>query len=187
MEQLEVRPAKHAVSGYVGDHESGAASAVQPMQRLIEIAALPRPATRGELAAFDIQTDGDPLLVAINYLLTPLGALQRGGTDVHSSAPGSECPLQRVIIANAAGQLDIQPEVCDELGHDLGIVATAEGGIQVDQVNPLRAGFLPALGSSPGVPEPSLRTGLTLDQLHRLSSRDVDRRQEYEPVSPSAV
>jgi hypothetical protein len=46
---------------------------------------------------------------------------------------------------------------------------------------------LPALGSSAGVPEPFLRTGLALDQLHRLSSRDVDRRQEYEPVSPSAV
>jgi hypothetical protein len=77
--------------------------------------------------------------------------------------------------------------VSGELGDDLGIAATAEGGVQIDQVNPLRAGILPALDSSAWITEPFLRIRLALDQLHRLSSRDIDRRQEYEPVSASAL
>jgi hypothetical protein len=72
-----------------------------------------------------------------------------------------------------------------ELGHDLGIAAASEGGVQIDQVNPLGARILPALGSSARVTEPLFRTGLALDQLHRQSSGDVDRRQKYEPVGPS--
>jgi hypothetical protein len=44
---------------------------------------------------------------------------------------------------------------------------------------------LPAFGSSAWITEPFLRISLALDQLHRLSSRDIDRRQEDEPVGPS--
>jgi hypothetical protein len=46
---------------------------------------------------------------------------------------------------------------------------------------------LPALGSGAWITESFLRIRLPLDQLHRLSSRDVDRRQQYEPVSASAL
>jgi hypothetical protein len=62
-----------------------------------------------------------------------------------------------------------------ELEDDLGVAAAPEGGVQVDQVNPLRARVLPPFGSSAWVTEPLLGPGATLDQLHSLSSGDIDR------------
>jgi hypothetical protein len=41
------------------------------------------------------------------------------------------------------------------------------------------------LGSSAWITEPLLRAGATLDQLHSLSSSDIDRRQQHEPAGPS--
>ena len=110
-QQVQVRPGQHAVGVDVGDHEASAARPVQPVQRLVQIAALPGPAAGGKLAAADVEADGDPLAVAVDDLLAPLGSLQRGRADVDPGASGGQRPLQRFVVADAAGELDVQPQV----------------------------------------------------------------------------
>ena len=110
------------------------------------------------------------------------GLLQRGGADVDPGAAGGQRPLQRLVVPDAAGQLDVQPEVRGDLGDDLGVVAPAERGVQVDQVDPLGTGVLPALRGCPRVAEPLLRPGPALDELDGLTAGDVDRGQQDESI-----
>jgi hypothetical protein len=49
-------------------------------------------------------------------------------------------------------------------------------------MDPFGAGILPALGCGTWVAEALLRAGTALDQLHRLATRDVNRRQQNKPV-----
>ena len=88
-------------------------------------------------------------------------------------ARSSDC-----VVPDAAGDLDVEPELGGDLGDDLGVVAAAERGVQVDQVDPLRAGVLPALRGRSRIAEPLLRSGPALDELHGLTAGDVDRRQQ---------
>ena len=67
-----------------------------------------------------------------------------------------------------------------DLGDDLGVAAAAEGGVQIDQVDPLRAGVGPALGRGPRVPELLLGPGHALDELDGLPVRDVDGGQQHQ-------
>jgi hypothetical protein len=69
-----------------------------------------------------------------------------------------------------------------ELGDDLGVIATSEGSVQVNQMDPFGTGVLPALGCCTWVAEALLRAGTALDQLHRLTTGDVNRRQQNKPV-----
>ena len=171
-------PAQHAVGGDVGDDEAGAAGAVEPVEGLVELAALRRPAAGGEPGAADVEADGDPVAVGGDDLLAPLRALEGGGADVDPAAAGGQRPLEGLVVADAAGQLHLHAQVGDDLGDDLGVAALAEGGVEVDQVDPLRAGVLPALGGGPRVPEHLLRAEPTLDQLDRLAAGDVDGGQQ---------
>ena len=59
----------------------------------------------------------------------------------------------------------------------------AEGGVEVDQVDPLGAGLLPAQRRLDGVAEALLRPGDALHELHRLPVGDVDGGQQLEVVS----
>ena len=74
-----------------------------------------------------------------------------------------------------------------ELSHtqglmDKSIAIMEKNGVQVDQMDPLRSRILPALGCRPRITESLFRAGAPLNQLHRLSAGDVDRRQQDEPV-----
>ena len=70
-----------------------------------------------------------------------------------------------------------------DLGDDLGVVATAERGVEVDQVHPLGPGVLPALGRGPRVAEPLLRAGPALDELDGLAAGDIDCGQQHQAIS----
>jgi len=108
--------------------------------------------------------------------------LKRRCADIDPGAPTCQRALEGLVIANTAGQLDVQPQVRGDLGDDLGIVSASEGSIQVDQMDPLGPCILPPLSRCPRITEPLLRAGAALDQLHSLAACDVDRRQQYEPV-----
>ncbi len=60
------------------------------------------------------------------------------------------------------------------------LFATPERSVQVDQVQPLGAGLLPAQRGLDRVTEPLLGPGHPLDQLNGLSAGDVDGRQQLE-------
>ena len=69
------------------------------------------------------------------------------------------------------------------LGLQLAVVAAAERGVEVDQVQPLGAGLLPAQRRLDRVAEPLLGAGDALDQLDGLAARDVDGGQQLEVVA----
>ena len=105
------------------------------------------------------------------------GLLQRGGADVDPAAAGGQRGRQRLVVADAAGQLDLDVERADDLGQQLAVVPAAEGGVEVDQVDPLRARLLPAQRGLDRVAEALLRAGHALHQLDGLAAGDVDGGQ----------
>ena len=59
-------------------------------------------------------------------------------------------------------------------------MAAAEGGVEVDEVDPLGARLLPAQRRLDRVTEALLGAGDALDELHGLTARDVDGGQQLE-------
>ena len=87
---------------------------------------------------------------------------------------------ERLVVADAAAHLDLDVEGADDLGLQLAVVAAAERRVEVDQVDPLRAGLLPAQRGLDRVAEPLLGAGHALDELDGLAVGDVDGGQQLE-------
>ena len=68
----------------------------------------------------------------------------------------------------------------DDLGQQLAVGATAERGVEVDEVHPLGPVGLPLQGGLDRVAVGRLRARLALDQAHGLAVGDVDGGQELE-------
>src|SRR5690606_5448415 len=136
-QQVEVRAAQGAVLGDVGDDVAGAAVGVQPGEHLPQVPALPGPAAGGQRRAADVEPDGDAVTVLGDDPGGPLRVLQRGGAEVHPLGAGVQRPGQALVVADAAGQLDGDVEVGDDVREQLGVRAAAEGGVEVDEVDPL--------------------------------------------------
>src|SRR5690606_1787357 len=84
------------------------------------------------------------------------------------------------VVADAARQLDVDPArgVLDDLLDDGVVVTAPEGGVEVDEVDPLGALVGPLLGRVDGVAEIRLSAGLPLGEAHRLAVGDIHRGQE---------
>src|SRR5699024_9303834 len=135
-EELEVRTGEHPIAGDVGDHEPGAAGGVEALQRRHQVTTLPGPTAGGELVTADVQADGDPVAVLGDDALHPVGVLQGGGADHHAAAAGGQRAVQARLIADPAGQFDVDPTGLDHPGQHAGVGSPPEGGVQVDQVQP---------------------------------------------------
>ena len=70
--------------------------------------------------------------------------------------------------------------VADDPGQQLAVGAAAEGGVEVDQVHPLRAVALPGQRGLERVAVGGLAAGLALDQAHGLAVGDVDGGEELQ-------
>ena len=144
-QQVDVGAAERAVLGDVRDDVAGAAVGVQAGERLPEVAALLRPAAGGEGGAAHVQPDGDAVAV-------------RGDRPAGSSPGSSSAAVPRLTrahpVARAASRLAssrIPPlsstrtsRVPTTRREQLGVGAAAERGVEVDEVDPLGAGGLPA-------------------------------------------
>ena len=86
---------------------------------------------------------------------------------------------RRVNIGTAA-HLDLDVERPDDPRLELPVVPVAEGGVEVDEVDPLRPGLLPAQRRLDRVAEPLLRPVDALHQLDGLAALDVHGGQELE-------
>ena len=179
-EELEVRPLEHAVLVHVGDHVAGAALGVEPGQHLVEVAALASPSARREGAAAHVETDCHAVAPRGDGGGAPLRLLEGGGADVHPAAAGGHGGGERVVVPDAAAQLDPDVDPADDGGQELAVVAASERRVEVDQVDPLGAGLLPAQRRLDRVAEALLGPRHALDELHRLAARDVDGRQQLE-------
>src|SRR5690606_6899777 len=127
-EQVEVGAGQHAVGGDVGDHVPGAAGLVQPVQRLVPVAALTGPAAGGQPGAADVQADRDPVAVGGDDLGAPVRALECRGADVDPGTAGAQGALQTGVVPDAAGQFDLELGVVlaqagDHVGDQSRIVA----------------------------------------------------------------
>ena len=68
-------------------------------------------------------------------------------------------------------------------GEQVAVVAAPEGGVEVDEVDPLRPRLLPAQGRLDRVTEALLRAGDALHELDGLAACDVDGGQQLEASS----
>src|SRR5699024_9178765 len=126
-QQVDVGALQGAVLGDVGDHVAHAAGFVEALEGLPQIAALTGPATGGQGGAAHVQADGDAVAVLGDHLSSPLRVLERGGAQVHAAAAGGQGRGQRVVVADPAGELDVEVDGRDHLGQHRGVAAAAEG------------------------------------------------------------
>src|SRR5215217_3271170 len=107
------------------------------------------------------------------------------GTDVDPSAAGRQRALEAGVVPDAAGEFDVEAGLSHDLRDELGVGAAAEGGIQIDQMQPFSTGALPALDGRPGITEPLLGARHALDQLYGLAPGDIHGRQQDQPCAGS--
>ena len=110
----------------------------------------------------------------------PLGVLQGGGAEVDPAAAGGQRRSEGLVVADAAGQLDLHVERPDDRGQQVAVGAAAERGVEVDQVHPLGAGVLPGERRRERVAVRRLGAGLALDEADGLTVGDVDGGQQHE-------
>ena len=177
-QQGQVGAGERAVAQDVGDDVPGAAGLLQPVEHLEEVAALPRPAARGELVAAHVEPDRDPVAVLGADAVAPLRVLQRGGAEVDPGRAGRQRRPQRRVVADAAGQLDLHVEPAHDVGEQLGVGAAAERGVEVDEVDPLGALPLPGERGLERVAVVRFAAGGALNEADRLAVGDVDGGQE---------
>ena len=108
------------------------------------------------------------------------GRLERGGAEVHPAAAGGQGRGERLVVADAAGELHVDVELADHPGEQLAVAAAAEGGVEVDQVHPLGAVALPGHGRLERVAVGGLAAGLPLHQADGLAVGDVDGGEQLQ-------
>ena len=88
--------------------------------------------------------------------------------------------VERLVVADAARQLDRDVELADHLGEQFTVGAAAERGVQVDEVDPLGAVALPTHGGVQRGAVLGFAAGLALYQADGLAVDDVDSGQKYQ-------
>ncbi len=113
----------------------------------------------------------------------PLRLLERGGAEVDPGAAGGQRRRQGVVVADAAAHLDGDVELPDDAGQQLAVRPAAEGGVEVDQVDPRGAVGLPLQGGLERVAVGRLRPRLPLHEADGLPVGDVDGGQQDQGLS----
>ena len=105
------------------------------------------PAVGGDLAVLGIQADDDVAAEGAAGVFQEARVLDRGGADDHVAQAVVEIALDGVEVADAAAELhrDLVADLAQD-GLDRGLVTrlAGKGAVQVDQMQPARAGFEPA-------------------------------------------
>jgi hypothetical protein len=121
---------------HVRDDISPASVRIQASQSVPEIAAVLRPAAGRERLTPDIQADRDPLGVSRYRRSHPFWRLKGGRSEVHPRGSGGQGRGERTLVADAPRQLYRNPDSSHDLGEQFPVVAAAERGVEVDQVDP---------------------------------------------------
>ena len=183
LQQLKIGALEHAVLVDVGDDVASASLAVETLEGLPEVTALLRPAARRKRGAANIETDGDPVAILGNGRSGPLRVLQCCRAEVDPAAAGRQRGRQALGVTDATRHLDLDVEATDDAGEQLTVGAAPEGGVEVDQVDPLGTLVLPRPGGLPRVAELAAGAGDPLDELDRLPAGDIDGWQELKANS----
>ena len=127
-----------------------------------------------------VQADGHLVVEPVDHLGAPLGLLQGGGADVDPARAGVQGGGEGLGAANTTRDLDVDVEITGDATNDLGVGPMTEGGVQVDDVQPLRTSTLPCGGDLHRVAEDALGAVHPLSQLHGATVLDVDGGQQDE-------
>ena len=118
--------------------------------------------------------------MGIDDLFAPFRSFQGGGTDVHPSTPGAEGQLQGRVIPDSPGEFNVYIQCANDLGEQSGVGATPEGGVEINQMNPGRAFFLPPECRCQRIPEFLLGTCNALDELDGPTILHIDCGQQLQ-------
>ena len=111
----------------------------------------------------------------------PLGVLERRGAEVDALGADLERVLERLVVADAARELDVDAaHLADRLLQDRRVRAAAERRVEVDEVDPLGALIGPVHGRVDGVAVVRLGARLALRQADSLAAGDVDGRKQHQ-------
>ena len=132
-----------------------------------------------------VQAESDPLAVSGDRPCTPGRVVECCRCEDDSRAPGGQRLRQRGVVADAARQFHLDVQLTDDGGEQLGIGATAECGIEVDQVDPLRATGLPRARRVERSTVLGLAPGGALRKSNRLTSGHIDSGQQCEGHRPN--
>src|SRR4051812_3765249 len=180
-QQVEVRAGQRAVSADVGHDVTGTTIGVQPRQHVEQFAALLGPSARSECGAAHVEPHRDPLTVPGDGVAYPVRSLQGCGADVDPSRAGGEGGLQRLVVADAPGELNGHVKLADHRAQQLGIAPPTERRVEVHEVDPPRAIDLPLQGRVERIAVRRLGAGPALNETHRQAVGNVDGRQQLEP------
>src|SRR3984885_10689833 len=110
-QQVEIGSGQGAVFGDIGDDETRTAFAVKAFQHFPQVAAVGLPAAPPQpvitVDDLHVQTYRDFVAVIGDRLGTPRRVFQRGRPEIDSGTAGRERGRQRRVVANTAGQFDI--------------------------------------------------------------------------------
>jgi hypothetical protein len=176
-----------AVLGDIGDDVPGAAVAFQAFEHLPQVTAVADPAAPAQpvlpIDLLHIQPDRDPLAVLRDRPRAPLRVFEGGGAEVDPGATGGHRGLQRFVVADPAGQFDGDIEFADDPGEQFTVGATAERGVQIDQMDPFGAVLLPRQGRVAGRTVTGFAARRALYQADGLSIGDIDSGQQHKTHS----
>ena len=139
VQQMVIGAAHHAVLRHVGDDIARAPLGIETINRLPQITTIASPATCRKRVTANVERNGDLIAVFANDTSTPVWVLQRRSADVDAGRTCRKGSLERLVIANATGQLHLEIEAANDASEELGIRPATEGSIQIHEVNPLRA------------------------------------------------
>ena len=145
-EAVDIRPGQHAVASDLGhDHRGrtmgrGRSHQVdKPRARVLEPAAHPH------VAVAVVEADGDAAGMAGSQSFDEVGALDGCSTDHDSTHAEAEERVRDVVVAHTTAALHRRPDGTHDRGHRLTVVASTACGVEVDDVDPRRAGGLELL------------------------------------------
>jgi hypothetical protein len=73
----------------------------------------------------------------------PLRVLQGRGAEVDAGAPGGQGGGEAAVVADAAAELDLDVEPPDDVREQGGVRTAPEGGVEINEMDPLGTGLLP--------------------------------------------
>src|SRR5690606_27426861 len=179
-QQFNVRSSQGAILGHVGHDVAGTAGIFKACQHVPEVAAVLGPAVAGQSGAANVHAHRDLVAVACNGLLGPFRVFQCCGTEVDSGCAEFKCPIQRSIVADAAGELDLDVQFLGDALDNVHVAATVKGRVQVNQMQPFCSGVLPRKRRFQRIAVSGFRTGFALNQAYCLAASDIYSRQKLE-------